>query len=32
MRADGRRTKGLTAIEQAIPHIMPKRKSEAKRS
>ena len=25
MRADGRRTKGLTAIEQAIPHIMPKR-------
>lgn len=25
MRADGRRAKGLTAIEQAIPHIMPKR-------
>lgn len=25
MRADGRRTKGLTAIEMAIPHIMPKR-------
>ena len=25
MRADGRRTKGLTAIEAAIPHIMPKR-------
>lgn len=25
MRADGRRTRGLTAIEQAIPHIMPKR-------
>ena len=25
MRADGRRTKGLTAIEQDIPHIMPKR-------
>jgi len=25
MRADGRRAKGLTAIERAIPHIMPKR-------
>jgi len=25
MRADGRKTKKLTAIEQAIPHIMPKR-------
>lgn len=25
MRADGRRVRGLTAIEQAIPHIMPKR-------
>lgn len=25
MRADGRRTKGMTAIEQAIPFIMPKR-------
>lgn len=25
MRADGRKTKNLTAIEQAIPHIMPKR-------
>ena len=25
MRPDGRRAKGLTAIEQAIPHIMPKR-------
>ena len=25
MRADGRRAKGLTAIEQAIPNIMPKR-------
>ncbi len=25
MRADGRRAKGLTAIEMAIPHIMPRR-------
>ena len=25
MRADGRKAKGLTAIERAIPHIMPKR-------
>lgn len=25
MRADGKRARGLTAIEQAIPHIMPKR-------
>lgn len=25
MRADGRRAKGLTAIEQVAPHIMPKR-------
>ena len=25
MRADGKRARGLTAIEQAIPFIMPKR-------
>lgn len=25
MRADGRRAKGMTAIEMAIPHIMPRR-------
>ena len=25
MRPDGRRTRGMTAITRAIPHIMPKR-------